>query len=405
MKKKETWNWTRRRQKLAGIIEIGGIDNPVSRGYDMFSAFVIVLNLTVSVLMTFTSIELRYGSLLSLIEQLTVIFFAIDYVLRLWTAKYIYRAETELQAIRTYVCSFSGIVDLLSFLPYYLPIFFPSGAVAFRIFRIIRIFRLFRINAYYDSLYVITEVISSKKQQLMSSVFIILILMLASSLCMYSLENKAQPDVFQNAFSGIWWSVSTLLTVGYGDIYPVTFLGKVFGIFITFLGVGMVAIPTGIISAGFVEQYNRIKQISEYAQEGDVRFIKVQLKEKDKWSNCAIKDLGLPRGMLVVVIQRKDDIIVPRGEVTLRPGDTIVLAAESFVGESHIELKEIEIKEQNEWAGEQIRNLDISRRSVIVFVDRGDQMLIPHGNLEIKVGDKIIMYTQERVLDASHIRI
>ena len=99
--------------------------------------------------------------------------------------------------------------------------------------RIIRIFRLFRINSYYDSLNVIGEVIAGKKQQLMSSVFIILMLMLGSSLCMYSLEHEAQPEVFQNAFSGIWWAASTLLTVGYGDIYPVTTLGKMFGIFIT----------------------------------------------------------------------------------------------------------------------------------------------------------------------------
>jgi len=398
-------NWEQKRKKLSTIIEIGGMDNPVSRGYDLFSTMAIVINLAASVLMTFTSIELQYGPMLLLIEQLTVIFFGIDYLLRLWTAKYLYQAKTEWKSLQKYMLSFSGIVDLLSFLPYFLPIFFPSGAVAFRIFRIIRIFRLFRINAYYDSLNVITEVIASKSQQLISSVFIILILMLASSLCMYSLENKAQPDVFQNAFSGIWWSVSTLLTVGYGDIYPVTFLGKVFGIFISFLGVGMVAIPTGIISAGFVEQYNRMKQISEYAKEGDVRFIKVRLHAKDIWTGRAIRDLGLPRGMRIVVIQRNEMIIVPRGEVILCEGDTIVLAAESFVGESRIELKEIEIKEQNEWAGEQIRNLDISRRSVIVFIDRGDQMLIPDGDLKIKVGDKIIMYTQERVLDANRIQI
>ena len=122
-------------------------------------------------------------------------------------------------------------------------------------FRVVRIFRLFQINAYYDSLNVITDVIIGKRQQLLSSVFIIMVLMMSSSLCMYSLEHEAQPEVFSNAFSGIWWSVSTLLTVGYGDIYPVTTLGKMFSIFITFLGVGMVAIPTGIISAGFVDQY------------------------------------------------------------------------------------------------------------------------------------------------------
>ena len=142
----------------------------------------------------------------------------------------------EWQAICKYLFSFSGLIDLLSFLPYYLPFFFPSGAVAFRMFRVVRIFRLFRSNAYYDSLNVITQVLTSKAQQLLSSVFIILVLMTASSLCMYSLEHNTQPEVFSNAFSGIWWSVSTLLTVGYGDMYPITTMGKIFGIFITFLG-------------------------------------------------------------------------------------------------------------------------------------------------------------------------
>ena len=154
---------------------------------------------------------------------------------------------------------------------------------------VIRIFRLFQINAYYDSLNVIAEVISSKRQQLLSSVFTIALLMLASSLCMYSLEHEAQPQVFSNAFSGMWWSVSTLLTVGYGDIYPVTTLGKIFSIFITFLGGGMVAIPTGIISAGFVDQYSRLKKLSEYANEEDVHFIKVLAHSGDFYNEMADK--------------------------------------------------------------------------------------------------------------------
>ena len=164
-----------------------------------------------------------------------------------------------------------------------MPMFFPAGAAVFKMFRVARILRLFRINAYYDSLNVITEVLMRKRQQLMSSIFIILVMMLASSLCMYSIENPEQPEVFSNAFSGIWWSVSTLLTVGYGDIYPVTTAGKVMGIIIAFLGVGIVAIPTGIISAGFVEQYSRLQSIGN-GEEQDVHFIKIELKEHDKWA-------------------------------------------------------------------------------------------------------------------------
>ena len=254
-------SWPQRRKRVFEIIEIGAPEDYVSRLYDFFNSMSIVVNLTVSVMYTFQTTREKYGTVLLTVEAVTVAFFAVDYLLRLWTAKFLRPKLSEGLALRRYIFSFNGIVDLLSFLPYYLPVFFPAGAVAFRMFRVVRIFRLFRINAYYDSLNIITEVITSKRQQLFSSVFIISVLMLAASLCMYSLEHEAQPDVFTNAFSGIWWAVSTLLTVGYGDIYPITYTGKIFSIIITFLGVGMVAIPTGIISAGFVDQYSRIKRL------------------------------------------------------------------------------------------------------------------------------------------------
>ena len=158
---------------------------------------------------------------------------------------------------------FDGIVDLCTIMPF----FFLSGFIALRMLRVVRIFHLFRINAYYDSFHVITSVLAEKKNQIISSVFIILILMMASSLCMYSAEHQ----VFQNAFSGIWWSMSTILTVGYGDIYPVTLLGRMMAIVISFLGVGAVAIPTGIISAGFVEQYTQLQNQAKSRTGGKAR--------------------------------------------------------------------------------------------------------------------------------------
>lgn len=393
------------RKRVFEIIEVGAPEDYVSRIYDFFNTLAIIVNLTVSVMYTFEDLRIRYAPWLVTIEAVTVAFFAVDYVLRLWTAKFLRPKLSEPKAILKYIFSFNGIVDMLSFLPYYLPVFFPSGAVAFRMFRVMRIFRLFRINAYYDSLNVITEVIASKRQQLFSSVFIILVLMLASSLCMYSLEHDAQPQVFTNAFSGIWWSVSTLLTIGYGDIYPVTTMGKVFSIFITFLGVGMVAIPTGIISAGFVDQYSRIKRISEYANEEEVQFIKLHLTDRDVWAGRTIKELGLPHGVIVAAIQRDKGIIVPRGSVVLLPGDTLVFGAESFGEDKHIDLKEIVLRRQNPWNGQRIRDLDISRQTIIVMVKRKGKMLIPNGDLVLLEGDKIILYTQKYLSNASHIQI
>ena len=397
--------WGYRRKRLFEIIEIGLPGDVASQVYDAFNILSIVINLVVSVMYTFDDLHAKFGPWLVTVEAITVAFFALDYCLRLWTAKFLRPSLSEPKAVLRYVFSFSGLVDLLSFLPYYLPVFFPSGAVAFRMFRVARVFRLFRVNAYYDSLGVITQVISSKRQQLFSSVFILLVLMLASSLCMYSLEHEAQPQVFTNAFSGIWWSVSTLLTIGYGDIYPVTTMGKIFSIFITFLGVGMVAIPTGIISAGFVDQYTRIKRISEYADEDEVHFIRVALTEHDSWSGKTIQQLGLPHGVIVVAIQRGHEVVVPRGSVKLMDDDVLVLGAES-VGSSdqhHIELKELELRQHNPWNGQRIRDLDISRQTLIVIVKRKGRMLIPNGDLTLHQGDRVILYTRTRMAHASSI--
>ena len=397
--------WHKRRKRVFEIIEVGNDLDYASRTYDFINVLAIIVNLTVSIMYTFDKMELQYGKLLLTIEEVTVAFFAVDYILRLWTAKYLHRDMKESEALRKYVLSFTGIVDILSFLPYYLPIFFPGGAVAFRMIRIARIFRLFKINAYYDSLNVITAVINGKKQQIISSVFIVVVLMIASSLCMYSLEHEAQPEVFQNAFSGIWWAASTLLTVGYGDIYPITIAGKALGIFITFLGVGMVAIPTGIISAGFVEQYATIKKDEEYGHEEDMQFIKIHLEAHDAWVGKAIYQLELPTHVIVALIRRQGEIVIPRGNLILEVDDTVILGAEPFDANEHIHLKEFVLKKRNPWTNQKLKDLDISRHSVIVLVKRGNFTIIPNGETILREGDKIFMYSELHLSYATDIQI
>ena len=397
--------WLKRRRRVSEIIEVGTADDFVSRAYDFTGTAIVIINLIVTVMYTFNRMEAQYGPLLLTIEAFTVAFFAVDYGLRVWTAQFIRPGMPERRAVWKYMTSFTGVVDLLSWLPYYLPFFFPAGAAVFRILRVVRIFRLFQINAYYDSLNVIGEVINSKRQQLFSSVFIILVLMLASSLCMYSLENEAQPEVFSNAFSGIWWSVSTLLTVGYGDIYPITIPGKIMGIFISFLGVGMVAIPTGIISAGFVDQYSRLKRMSEYAHEDDVLFIKIHLRRGDSWVDKAIKDLKLPYGVIVAMVRRGRENIVPRGDVRLRANDTIILGAEAVKDDTHVDLKEVVLGRHSPWNGQRIMDLDISRHTIIVMVKRNGKVLVPNGDLVLLEGDCVILYSQERVHGANTFHI
>ncbi len=380
------------RAKIFNMVSTGVIDEPINRFYDGLSIVALALNLFAAFAITFDYMEEHYKGLLLAIEAVTTFFFALDYILRLVSAKELYPKQTESGAILKYVFSFTGIIDLLSFLPYYLPIFFPAGGAAFRLFRVARILRLFRINSYYDQLNVITEVIIGKKQQLLASGFIILILMMAASLCMYSVEHDAQPEVFENAFSGIWWAASTLLTVGYGDIYPVTITGKILGILISFLGVGMVAIPTGIISAGFVEQYQKLKTAGQYAEEENIHFIRAQLSERDGWAGKKIIEIGLPKDVMIVAIHRKKDTIIPRGNTVLEKGDIIVMCAEKIKDIQPIDLKEITINEGHSWNGVAIKDIDISRQSYIYMIRRKGKAIIPKGSLVIKAGDVVLLY-------------
>lgn len=402
--------WFRRRKRLFEILEVGNDLDHVSRIYDFFSAFMIVLNLTVSIMYTYDHLKAEYGNVLLWIERITVATFAVDYLLRIYTARFLYQDEddmTDIKAARKYMLSLMGIIDILSWLPYFLPVFFPSGTVAFRMIRIVRIFRLFRIDAYYDSLHVITQVIYGKRQQLISSVVLILILMTGASLCMYSLEHEVQPEVFKNAFSGIWWAASTLLTIGYGDIYPITIMGKTLGIIISFLGVGMVAIPTGIISAGFVDMYATLKKRGEYGYEADMHFVKVHITSEDKWLGKRIADLSFPSGLIVAVIKRDEEIIIPRGDVVIQEDDQVVLGAIPYEEEEseRINLKEVVLKRQNPWTGVKIKDLDISRQSVIVLVKRRNKSLIPNGNMVLEAGDRVFLYTKLHLADSNTIEI
>ncbi len=396
MQKSVNVNVNRIRAKIFNMVSVGIIDEPINRFYDVISIIALSLNLFAAFAITFDYMEEHFKGLLLTIEAVTTFFFALDYVLRLITANEQFPNNSEAVSIVKYIFSFSGLIDLFSFLPYYLPVFFPAGSSVFRLFRVARILRLFRINSYYDQLNVITEILVSKSQQLLASVFIIIILMMAASLCMYSVEHDAQPEVFQNAFSGIWWSASTLLTVGYGDIYPVTIMGKILGIIISFLGVGMVAIPTGIISAGFVEQYQKLKTVGEYVEEENIHFIRICLKERDSWTGKRIIDLGLPKDIIIVAIQRNKDTIIPRGNTVLAANDVVVICAEKVKDIQPIDLKEITINNGHSWNGSAIKDIDISRQSYIFMIRRNGRAIIPRGNIVIKAGDVVLLYEKHK---------
>lgn len=246
--------WKRR---LFEIIQIDSSKDVVSRSFDIFISVIIVISIVVTYLNTFEEMK-AYSGILEFLEKFTIAVFIIEYILRIFTSELLYPNKSKSESVVSFVFSWFGIVDLLTIISYYAPLY-SNGFVVFRMIRVFRILKLFRINKSFDAFRIVAEVIEEKKSQLLSSISLILILMLAASLCIYGFEHEAQPDVFKNGFSGIWWAMSTVLTVGYGDIFPITVGGRIVAIVIALLGVCVVAIPTGILSAGFVEHYSRIK--------------------------------------------------------------------------------------------------------------------------------------------------
>ncbi len=318
------------KKRIFEIIQLGQKGDFISAAYDYILVATIICNLSILFIDTFSPPS-GIQPVLDVIETFTLAFFIVEYALRLWTAEFIYPDCSPQKAKWRFAFSFEGIIDLLTILPYFLPVFFPSGIVAFRVLRVFRIFHLFRINAQYDSFNVVIDVLINKKNQLFSSICIILIMMLAASMSMYSLEHNAQPEMFKNAFSGLWWAVSAILTVGYGDIYPITIGGRIMAIFISFLGVGLVAIPTGIISAGFVEQYSHVETLSDFAAKSHEKYIMLHLDENSHpWIGKKIDELALPPELIVAAVIRDDKVIVPDKDALLTKGDLISLCRTEF---------------------------------------------------------------------------
>ncbi len=310
-------NDKRLKKRIFDVIQIGHRTDLLSRAFDFLIAIAIIVNITVLFLDTFPNLQ-KYSGVFDTVELVTIIVFIIEYVLRIWTANFLFPEESYGNAVMKFLISFDGIVDLFTILPF----FFLSGFVAFRMLRVVRIFNLFRINPNTDSFNVITSVLYEKKNQIRSSLFIILVLMLASSLCMYSAENPAQPENFRNAFDGIWWSMSTLLTIGYGDVYPVTIMGKIMATFIAFLGVGVVAVPTGIISAGFVEQYTKA-QISESSSDVVLQTVIVDIDSR--WIGMSVKEVFDEFGVHIVLVKRNDHLMQPNDNYRVEMKDALAV--------------------------------------------------------------------------------
>lgn len=215
----------------------------------------IVLNVIAVMLETIDSVHLQYKSFFDYFDLISVVIFTTEYVLRVWSCNHDPRYTHSIKGRLKYMLSFGAIIDLLAFLPYYIHVFAGFDLRTLRILRLLRVLRLFRLTAYTRSAQMIFNVFKTRIKELILSFVLAFFLIIIASCVLYFAEHKAQPDHFSSIPATIWWSVVTLTTTGYGDMAPITTIGKLLSGVIMLTGVAFFALPAGIITAGFLEEF------------------------------------------------------------------------------------------------------------------------------------------------------
>jgi voltage-gated potassium channel len=251
--------------RIFQIIEKGNKHDKASLRFDYFIITLILLNTIAIFLETFDEISsiASVKSFFDIFEISSVIVFSLEFLLRIWTSDLKFPHRKKIVSWLRFIVSPMAFVDLLAILPTPLGAIFKFG-FDLRILRLLRVFKLFR---YSHSFRLIGGILKDKRKELSVTIFINFLLMLIAAYLMYEIESIKQPVVFKNIIDAFWWAVATLTTVGYGDIYPITTLGRVLAGVIAILGVGLIALPTAIISYGFVEEFGKQRK-RKYESEG-----------------------------------------------------------------------------------------------------------------------------------------
>jgi len=246
------------RRRTAELLQSGKQGDRLSRALDVFLIALIFTNVLAIILGSVGDIYHNYQQELMLLEVASISAFTIEYFLRIWSCV---ELEDEYQApfwgrIR-YMFTPMALIDLIAIVPFYLVFFVAMDLRFLRVFRLLRIFKLSR---YSGAMGILLSVLTEERQSFLAAFFVLLLLLVLASSGIYLIEQDIQPDAFGSIPAAMWWAMSTLTTVGYGDVTPITAAGKLFGGFITVIGVGMVALPAGILASGFAEQINRRKE-------------------------------------------------------------------------------------------------------------------------------------------------
>ena len=239
---------------LYGLLDGGGRQSELNIKIEYAISGIICLNVVLIILESIIGLAGEYGAILIALRDCFFFFFLIEYIVRVWIADMVmHDRKHPIKSRLRYMLTFRALIDLLALLP----VLLGSVVIDFRIFRVLRLLRITQLKTLKKYTDTLAKVIKLKGAQLLAALFIVFIFMLASAVIIYDLEHAAQPTVFVNVLSGLWWSIAAITTIGYGDMYPVTPPGQIFGSVMSVLGVFLMAVPIGILTSGFYEVSKR----------------------------------------------------------------------------------------------------------------------------------------------------
>ncbi len=221
-----------------------------------FINLIIILNIVALILESYAHIEAQYGREFELFEMFSIAIFTIEYIAR------VYVSDLHGSSRWKFIWSFYGLVDLFTILPFFLPYIITVDLRVMRAIRLFRFIRVFKLGRFNNSFKTIMDVCASTKNEMMMTIFLASILLLISSTLMYFVESEVQPEKFKTIPHSLWWAISTLTTVGYGDVIPITPVGKILSSFIAIIGIAFVALPTGILSSAYMEELKKKRNMS-----------------------------------------------------------------------------------------------------------------------------------------------
>ena len=266
------------RARLYDILEMTDPTDPLCKAFSFFIVSLILVNVVCIVLESREEIEFQYRTLFLAIEICSTLIFATEYGLRIWSSvesesKKKNEGLSDRRIRLAYIISPMAIVDLVAFLPSLLQVLFPG--IDLRFLRILRLLRVFKLTRYFSTFELLFNVLHEERKNLAGIFVILIVILIMAASALYLVERDVQPEKFGSIPQAMWWAIAALTTVGYGDVYPQSYIGQLLGSLVTILGIGMVALPSGILASAFSEQMRRKREslqwvIDEAMEDGDL---------------------------------------------------------------------------------------------------------------------------------------